>query len=37
LWRPGEGALGEAARSHALACFSIERMTDDYERVYRDD
>lgn len=30
-------ALGEAARSHALACFSIERMTDDYERVYRGD
>jgi glycosyltransferase involved in cell wall biosynthesis len=30
-------ALGEAARSHALACFSIDRMTDEYERVYRGD
>jgi glycosyltransferase involved in cell wall biosynthesis len=28
-------ALGEAARSHALASFSIERMADAYERVYR--
>jgi glycosyltransferase involved in cell wall biosynthesis len=28
-------ALGESARSHALARFSIERMVDDYERIYR--
>lgn len=28
-------ALGEAARRHALARFSIERMADDYERIYR--
>jgi len=34
---PRARALGEAARSHALASFSIERMVDDYERVYRGD
>jgi glycosyltransferase involved in cell wall biosynthesis len=28
-------SLGEAARRHALARFSIERMADDYERIYR--
>jgi glycosyltransferase involved in cell wall biosynthesis len=28
-------SLGESARSHALARFSIERMVDDYERIYR--
>jgi glycosyltransferase involved in cell wall biosynthesis len=26
--------MGEAARRHALARFSIERMVDDYERIY---
>jgi glycosyltransferase involved in cell wall biosynthesis len=30
-------ALGEAARDHALASFSIERMADAYERIYRGD
>ncbi len=30
-------AMGEAARRHALARFSIERMADDYERIYRGD
>ena len=30
-------AMGESARSHALARFSIERMADDYERIYRGD
>jgi glycosyltransferase involved in cell wall biosynthesis len=28
-------AMGEAARRHALASFSIERMADAYERIYR--
>ncbi len=28
-------AMGEAARRHALAHFSIDRMTDAYERIYR--
>jgi len=28
-------SLGAAAREHALARFSIERMADDYERIYR--
>jgi glycosyltransferase involved in cell wall biosynthesis len=28
-------AMGEAARRHAFASFSIERMADDYERIYR--
>ncbi len=28
-------ALGESARQHALASFSIERMADAYERIYR--
>jgi hypothetical protein len=27
--------MGEAARRHALARFSIERMADAYERIYR--
>ena len=30
-------AMGEAARSHALTRFSIERMADAYERIYRGD
>jgi glycosyltransferase involved in cell wall biosynthesis len=30
-------AMGQSARSHALARFSIERMADDYERIYRGD
>jgi glycosyltransferase involved in cell wall biosynthesis len=29
-------AMGEAARRHALAHFSVERMTDAYENLYRD-
>jgi glycosyltransferase involved in cell wall biosynthesis len=33
--RPRARALGEAARAHALARFSIERMADAYERIYR--
>jgi glycosyltransferase involved in cell wall biosynthesis len=28
-------AMGEAARRHALARFSIERVADAYERIYR--
>jgi glycosyltransferase involved in cell wall biosynthesis len=28
-------AMGEAARAHALAAFSIERVADAYERIYR--
>jgi glycosyltransferase involved in cell wall biosynthesis len=28
-------AMGESARHHALAVFSIERMADAYERIYR--
>jgi glycosyltransferase involved in cell wall biosynthesis len=28
-------AMGDAARRHALACFSIDRMVDAYERIYR--
>lgn len=28
-------AMGESARNHALASFSIERMADAYERIYR--
>jgi glycosyltransferase involved in cell wall biosynthesis len=28
-------AMGEAARRHALASFSIRRMADAYERIYR--
>jgi glycosyltransferase involved in cell wall biosynthesis len=27
--------MGESARRHALASFSIERMADAYERIYR--
>jgi len=33
--RPRARAMGEAARRHALASFSIERMADAYERIYR--
>jgi glycosyltransferase involved in cell wall biosynthesis len=29
--------MGIAARSHALASFSIERMADAYERIYLGD
>jgi glycosyltransferase involved in cell wall biosynthesis len=37
LARDGElaRAMGKCARRHALANFSIERMTDAYERLYR--
>jgi hypothetical protein len=28
-------AMGESARRHALARFSIDRMTDAYEGLYR--
>jgi glycosyltransferase involved in cell wall biosynthesis len=30
-------AMGEVGRRHALDCFSIERMADAYERIYRGD
>jgi glycosyltransferase involved in cell wall biosynthesis len=29
-------AMGEAARRHALAHFSVESMADAYDRLYRD-
>jgi glycosyltransferase involved in cell wall biosynthesis len=32
---PRARTMGEAARRHALARFSIDRMTDAYERIYR--
>jgi glycosyltransferase involved in cell wall biosynthesis len=34
---PRVRATGEAARAHALATFSLERMADAYERIYRGD
>jgi glycosyltransferase involved in cell wall biosynthesis len=33
--RPRARAMGQAARRHALARFSIERMAAEYERLYR--
>jgi glycosyltransferase involved in cell wall biosynthesis len=35
--RPRARAMGSAARTHALSRFSIEAMTDAYERIYRGD